>query len=61
MALPPLSLLRRCAGALGGTSLAAAVAFGGGALPATAQAGGGVNVTSYGHSALLIQGVAPRC
>jgi L-ascorbate metabolism protein UlaG (beta-lactamase superfamily) len=56
MALPPLSLLRRCAGALGGTSLAAAVAFGGGALPATAQPGGGVNVTSYGHSALLIQG-----
>ncbi|MCP9849983.1 MBL fold metallo-hydrolase [Cyanobium sp. Morenito 9A2] len=56
MALPPLSLLRRCAGALGGTSLAATVALGGSPWPAAAQAGGGVNVTSYGHSALLIQG-----
>ncbi|MCP9916434.1 MBL fold metallo-hydrolase [Cyanobium sp. ATX 6F1] len=56
MALPPLSLLRRCAGALGGSSLAAAVAFGASSLPAAAEQGGGVNVTSYGHSALLIQG-----
>jgi len=60
MALPPLSLLRRCAGSLAGAGvavagLAASLALGGGSQPARAG-GGGVSVTSYGHSALMIQG-----
>lgn len=57
MALPPLSLLRRCAGSLAAagvavTGLAVTLAV----APPSARAGGGVNVTSFGHSALLIQG-----
>lgn len=60
MALPPLSLLRRCAGSLAGPGTVAAglaLTVGlGGAIPPTQAAGGGVTVTSYGHSALLIQG-----